>query len=631
MKQIIFPVSFLLLIYSMSAQNITGYDYWFDGNDTKITQTITGEAPTIDEILSGMGLSSLSPGLHFLYVQFDYDDGSVSDVQSKYFIKPWVDPFSKDDNIITGYEYWIDDHWEQRTQGTNAEDGEYILDKNINFSGLNRGLHFFHIRFKDSENKWSAVQSNYFVISDKPQWENDNNILREYEYWLDDHWDNKVSGTYLNQSTFTLNQKVNYSTLGRGLHFFHIRFKDSEGRWGCVQSNNFVIPDVPPWQNLNNKIASYRYWFNDNDNTIYNMTTVQLDPNVTSYTFSKGIKVPNLTIGTEYQLNIQFQDDHGLKSCVMSSNKFIYQNASPIAFCKDVTVSANLSGCKANASIDNASYDPDGDAITLAYNPPGPFSAGLTPVTLTVTDEHGASSSCTATVTVKVDASITVNPSFPVPGENENTIYLGYGTQSVTLTASTGSSYLWSSSPAGLTSANSSVMVSPSVKTIYTVTVSNQYGCSITRSVTIDVVDWRCGNAKKEHKIKICHKGEVICVDTNAVQAHLVEHGDYIGECWQSRQNELSVTSTEDYLLEQNYPNPFSSGTIIGYYLPQSGHVLLKIFDIFSNRISTLADEVQDEGYHSVNFETENLTSGTYIYVLEVNGNSLSRQMVIIK
>jgi uncharacterized repeat protein (TIGR01451 family) len=84
-------------------------------------------------------------------------------------------------------------------------------------------------------------------------------------------------------------------------------------------------------------------------------------------------------------------------------------NHPPVAVCKNVTVLADASGT-ASASINDGSYDPDpGDTITPVQTPPGPYAIGATTVTLTVTDNHGDSSSCTATVTVQGVADLAVS------------------------------------------------------------------------------------------------------------------------------------------------------------------------------------------------------------------------------
>jgi hypothetical protein len=77
----------------------------------------------------------------------------------------------------------------------------------------------------------------------------------------------------------------------------------------------------------------------------------------------------------------------------------VLTNLPPVTKCQDVTVSAGPT-CTAQASINDGSYDPDGDPITLAQSPAGPYSLGSTVVSLTVRDSQGASSSCTAKVTV---------------------------------------------------------------------------------------------------------------------------------------------------------------------------------------------------------------------------------------
>ncbi|MSU36882.1 MAG: HYR domain-containing protein [Pedosphaera sp.] len=75
-------------------------------------------------------------------------------------------------------------------------------------------------------------------------------------------------------------------------------------------------------------------------------------------------------------------------------------NDPPVARCKDVTVFAGVN-CSAAADINDGSIDPDlGDTITVSQSPAGPYPLGDTLVTLTVTDNQGASNQCTATVTV---------------------------------------------------------------------------------------------------------------------------------------------------------------------------------------------------------------------------------------
>ncbi len=76
-------------------------------------------------------------------------------------------------------------------------------------------------------------------------------------------------------------------------------------------------------------------------------------------------------------------------------------NRPPTAVCQDMTVPADIGICTAAmASVDAGSFDPDGDPITLAQTPAGPYLLGSTPVTLTVTDSSSASQSCAAVVTV---------------------------------------------------------------------------------------------------------------------------------------------------------------------------------------------------------------------------------------
>jgi hypothetical protein len=101
------------------------------------------------------------------------------------------------------------------------------------------------------------------------------------------------------------------------------------------------------------------------------------------------------------------------------------KNNPPEARCQDVTVSAGPS-CTANASINNGSFDPDSDPITLSQSPPGPYSLGTTTVMLTVTDDESASSQCTAMVTVVDNTPPALTcPAALTVGTNNCCLYIG--------------------------------------------------------------------------------------------------------------------------------------------------------------------------------------------------------------
>lgn len=90
-------------------------------------------------------------------------------------------------------------------------------------------------------------------------------------------------------------------------------------------------------------------------------------------------------------------------------------NRPPEAICQHVTLSTESGVCSADASVDDGSFDPDGDEIILEQTPPEPYGLGDTVVTLAVTDDKGISDTCDAMVTVEdieapVISSVTATP-----------------------------------------------------------------------------------------------------------------------------------------------------------------------------------------------------------------------------
>lgn len=86
-----------------------------------------------------------------------------------------------------------------------------------------------------------------------------------------------------------------------------------------------------------------------------------------------------------------------------------------------------------------------------------------------------------------------------------------------------------------------------------------------------------------------------------------------------------------DFFLEQNYPNPFNPNTVIGYQLPVTGDVTLKIYDILGNAIATLVNEYLEAGRYKVEFDAKSLSSGIYFYTLQAGSYKETRKMVLIR
>ncbi len=91
------------------------------------------------------------------------------------------------------------------------------------------------------------------------------------------------------------------------------------------------------------------------------------------------------------------------------------------------------------------------------------------------------------------------------------------------------------------------------------------------------------------------------------------------------------TTIPAEFVLEQNYPNPFNPSTTIGYKLPQSTNVTLKVFDVLGNEVATLVDEYKNAGSYNVQFTMNNLASGIYFYQLNAGSFMEVKKMLLIK
>jgi hypothetical protein len=101
-------------------------------------------------------------------------------------------------------------------------------------------------------------------------------------------------------------------------------------------------------------------------------------------------------------------------------------------------------------------------------------------------------------------------------------------------------------------------------------------------------------------------------------------------------ENDQTTRRPAEFELSQNYPNPFNPGTKIEYALKKTGHVTLHIYNILGEKVKTLLDQDQHAGLYRIDWDGENdngkpVSSGIYLYKLEVNGFSEAKRMLLLK
>jgi hypothetical protein len=90
------------------------------------------------------------------------------------------------------------------------------------------------------------------------------------------------------------------------------------------------------------------------------------------------------------------------------------------------------------------------------------------------------------------------------------------------------------------------------------------------------------------------------------------------------------------FKLSQNFPNPFNPETTIKYQLPKSSEVVLKIYNMLGQLVTTLVDENQVAGYYTARWNGTDqhgrpVASGVYLYKLKTKEFVQTRKMILTR
>ncbi len=98
----------------------------------------------------------------------------------------------------------------------------------------------------------------------------------------------------------------------------------------------------------------------------------------------------------------------------------------------------------------------------------------------------------------------------------------------------------------------------------------------------------------------------------------------------------LNDALPRDFVLKQNFPNPFNPSTMIEFSLPAAGNVKVEIFNLLGERINTLVDRFMPAGNYLVSWLGDDLygrtaASGIYFYRVSAGEFAATRKMMLVK
>ena len=94
---------------------------------------------------------------------------------------------------------------------------------------------------------------------------------------------------------------------------------------------------------------------------------------------------------------------------------------------------------------------------------------------------------------------------------------------------------------------------------------------------------------------------------------------------------ETDLTQPFVFSMDQNYPNPFNPHTSIGFSIPQTGFVSLKVYDNLGRVVAILVHANIQAGKYTATWDASAFASGIYFYTLSSDKFTDIKRMVLIK
>jgi len=92
-----------------------------------------------------------------------------------------------------------------------------------------------------------------------------------------------------------------------------------------------------------------------------------------------------------------------------------------------------------------------------------------------------------------------------------------------------------------------------------------------------------------------------------------------------------TAVEVDSFTMKNLYPNPFNPVTKLSYDVEKAGNLRISVFNILGQEVAELYNEHQSFGSHSLLWNASNMASGVYYINLELNGQSETNKVMLIK
>ncbi len=125
-------------------------------------------------------------------------------------------------------------------------------------------------------------------------------------------------------------------------------------------------------------------------------------------------------------------------------------------------------------------------------------------------------------------------------------------------------------------------------------------------------------------------------IDADKILPEIQENNNKSWNILQKTTGEPSSDATIDdipreYILEQNFPNPFSQSTRIRFSVPENQNVIIEVYNLYGQKVETLIDKPMIAGSYEIEFNGQNHTSGIYLCRIKAGEFQQVMKMALFK